>query len=89
MTNREDVAGNGGVGEGGRGEGKDSSRGRSTMTPVSFTEPGGIKNSQSTDDGGDSQQGREDMASDCATGEGGEARGRKWWEEKEHDKANN
>jgi hypothetical protein len=51
QSNNNDVAGNGGVGEGGRGEGENGGRGRSTMKPVSS-----IK--QSTNDGGDSQQGR-------------------------------
>jgi hypothetical protein len=44
MTNREDVVSNGGVGEGGRGEDEDCSGGRSTIKPVSSTEPVGINN---------------------------------------------
>ncbi len=44
MTNRENAAGIGGVSEGGWGEGGDGGWGRSTMKPVSSTEPVGIKN---------------------------------------------
>ncbi len=44
MTNWEDAAGDGGVGEEGRGEGGDSGRGRSMTKPVSLTELVGIKN---------------------------------------------
>ncbi len=43
MMNRVDAVGNGGVGEGGRGEGGDGGKERSTMKPVSLTEPVGIK----------------------------------------------
>ncbi len=44
MTNREDMVVDGGVGEGGRGKGKDGGKERSTAKLVSLTEPVGIKN---------------------------------------------
>ncbi len=50
QSTNDDVAGNGGVGEGGRGDGEDGGRGRSTMKPVSSTK-------QSANDGGDSPGG--------------------------------
>ncbi len=53
----DDVTGIGGVSEGGRGEGEDGGRGRSTMKLVSLTK-------QSANDGGDSQRGRVEAAGD-------------------------
>ncbi len=68
-TNNE-VADNGGVGEGGRGEGDASGRERSMMKLVSLQK-------QSANDGGASQQVGVEAAGDLATGEGGKARGRR------------
>ncbi len=55
--NEASMAGNGGVGEGGRGKGEDGCGGRSTMKPVSSTK-------ESANDGGDSQRGRVEAAGD-------------------------
>ncbi len=56
-STNDDVAGNEGVGEGGRGEGEDGGWGRSTMKPVSSTK-------QSANDGGDSQRGHVEAVCD-------------------------
>jgi hypothetical protein len=57
QTTNDYTEGNGGVGEGRRGEEEDGGKERSTMKPVSSTK-------QSANDGGDSQPGRVEAVGD-------------------------